>query len=198
MLNSSIAAGASQGAAIQAAMPMAQADAAMLANLQKTNLQDKTAEDTALTAMLGQTGAASISANASMSNNAASLAQAMQAQRENLAFQGEQGGLNRDWASQFAAQNEGYNLVNKQQDYYNQSGILGQSYQQQLGYGQFQLGANLLQGQQNFYSNAGLQAMNDPAIMGNPQAFGGYMQFLMNPFSSIIDNLFGNLGGFGG
>lgn len=195
-LNSSIAAGASQRSAIEAAMPMAQADAAMLANLQKTNLQDKTAEDTAMTAAEAQMSAAATAANASMTNNANSLAQAMQAQRENLAFQGEQKGLDRDWTSQFAGQEEGYALTNKMQDYYNQSGILGQSYQQQLGYGQFQLGSNLLLGSQQFYNQAGWNAMNNPAIMGNPEAFGGYLQFMQGPFNNYIDNIFSNI--FGG
>lgn len=196
LTNSSIAAGASQRSAIEAAMPIAQADASMLANLQKTNLQDKTQEDTANTAANAQMSAAATAANASMTNNANSLAQAMQAQRENLAFQGEQKGLDRDWTSQFAGQEEGYALTNKMQDYYNQSGILNQSFQNQLGYGQFQLGANLLEGSQNFYNQAGLQAMNNPAIMGSPEAFGGYLQFMQGPFNNYIDSIFSRI--FGG
>ena len=199
MLNSSIAAGASQGAAIQAAMPMAQADAAMLANLQKTNLGVKEGEDVANMGMLGQLGAAATSANASMTNTAASLQQAMQAQRENLAYQGEQAGLTRDWTSQFAGQQQGYAMDLANQNYFNQSGLIGQ--QGQIGSNLSQqnwmqnTASNLMQGNQNFYSAAGLNAMNNPAIMGNPQAFLGYLQTLTGPFSNIIDSFLQGWGG---
>jgi hypothetical protein len=206
-LNSSIAAGNSQAAAIQAAAPIAVNDANMLANLQATNLKNKTAEDTATIGAQATMSAAATQAAASQANVAAQLQEAIQAQREGFAYQGEQAGLNRDWTSQFAGQQEAYNLANMQQGYYNQSGLANQQYQYQSGllgqnlynqlqYGQFQLGSNLLQGQQNFYSQAGIAAMNNPAIMGNPQAFGGYLQFIGNPFSSYIDSLFSNL--FGG
>jgi hypothetical protein len=54
---------------------------------------------------------------------------------------------------------------------------------------------------QNFSYSAGLSAMSNPAIMGDPQAFGGYMQFISNIFGAngTIDNIFNNLfGSYGG
>lgn len=190
LLNSSIAAGNARGAAIQAALPIAQSDAQAALGLQSTNLNNLSKAETANIGANAEMTSAGTAASASMDVARQNNAGALLRQQDDLAFQGEQAGLNyqRD-------------LGRDQQQYYNAAALSQQGYQQNLGLDSFNLGATLLQGQQSFFSSAGLAAMNDPAIMGNPEAFGGYLQFLMNPFSSIIDNVFSNprlgLGNYG-
>jgi len=186
--NSSIAAGNAQAAAIQAALPIATNDANMLANLQKTNLTDAAQQNSAFRQAEATENAAGQYASATVQAENTRAAEALQAQREQDAFSGEQTQLQ-----------DQFNAGQTMQQYYNTSGLSAQQFQQQYGLQQFQdqfnLGANLLQGQENFYNTAGLSAMNNPAIMGDPQAFGGYMQFISNPFSQTIDSIFGNLFG---
>lgn len=187
LLNSSIAAGNSEAAAIQAALPIAQGDANAAQGLQATNLNNLSKAETANIGANAQiTSAGTMAAaqeNVAQQNNAGALLR----QQDQLAYSGEQAALNYQRA-----------LGLDQQQFYNNSALSAQGYQQNLGLDQFNLGATLLQGQQNFFSQAGIQAMQDPAIMGNPNAFGGYLQFLMNPFSQSIDNTFSRLfGSFG-
>jgi hypothetical protein len=183
-LNSSIAAGNAQGAAIQSALPIAAGDASNALSLQESNLNNLSKSETANIGANAEMSSAAAAAGASMYSADANNRGALLRQQDQLAFTGEQNQLNYQRS-----------LGMSQQQYYENSALSAQGYQQNLGLDQFNLGASLLQGQQQFYSNAGIQAMNDPAIMGNPQAFGGYLQFLMNPFSQSIDNVFGNIFG---
>lgn len=184
LLNSSIAAGNAQGEAIKAALPIATADAQANYGLQTTNLNNLAkiqGENINAEAGITEAGTA---ASASMYGVDANNRGALLRQTNDLAFQGEQAGLNYE-------RNLGY----KQQDYYNSSALSDQQYHNALGMSQFGLGASLLEGQQNFYNSAGLAAMNNPAIMGDPAAFGGFLQFIGNPFSNTIDNIFTRLFG---
>jgi len=182
LLNSSIAAGNSQAAAIQAGLPIAQSDAQAAYGLQQTNLNNLAKIQSGNIAADAQVQSAQIGASASMYGQD----QATLRQREDLAYQGEQAGLNYQ-----------RNLGLANQNFYNQSALSAQNYQQNLGLDQFNLGSTLLSGMQNFSYSAGLNAMNNPAIMGDPQSFGGYMQFISNVFggNGMIDNIFNSLFG---
>lgn len=182
LLNSSIAAGNSQAAAIQAGLPIAQSDAQAAYGLQQTNLNNLAKIQAENLAKQAQLGSAQIAAGASKYGQD----QATLRQREDLAYQGEQAGLNYQ-----------RNLGLTNQNFYNSSALSAQNYQQNLGLDQFNLGSSLLSGMQNFSYSAGLNAMNNPAIMGDPQSFGGYMQFISNVFggNGMIDNIFNNLFG---
>jgi len=181
LLNSSIAAGNSQRAAIQAGLPIAQGDAGAFMAAAGQN-QDALNQNE-LTAMNNATslGTAQIGANASMYGDDLGLVN----QREGRAFSGEQQGLDRSF-----------------QDYMSQLGhsqsvdMANLGYQHNLGTGLLGLGSNLMQGQQNFYQTAGVNAMQNPAIMSDPQSFGNYMNFISSPFSGYIDSIFEQL--FGG
>lgn len=175
LLNSSIAAGNSQAAAIQAGLPIAQSDAQAAYGLQQTNLNNLAKIQSGNIAADAQVSSAQIGARASMYGQD----QTTLRQREDLAYQGEQAALN------------------YQRNLGLQSALSAQNYQQNLGLDQFNLGSTLLSGMQNFSYSAGLNAMNNPAIMGDPQSFGGYMQFISNVFggNGMIDNIFNNLFG---
>lgn len=165
MLNGSIAAGASQRAAIQAAEPIAQADAGAystaagqnldaLNTILQTHMNNQTSENTA---RIGA-GAQMYSANLGLLNS-----------RENRTFQGDQAGINRSF-----------------QDYMEQQGF-GQS----MRAASFNLGGNLLQGSQNFNNNLMLQASQNPFMMQDPQALSGFMNFANQGASSYYGDLFG-------
>lgn len=189
-LNSSVAAGNAQAAAIQAGLPIAQGDAQAALSLQESNLGNLSKAETANTAANAQVTSAGTYAAAQEEVANANNLSALQRQRENLAFTGEQNQLN-----------YGRSLGLMQQQYYNQYGLNQQNFENSMDMSEFNLGASLLTGQQNFFDTAGIQAMSNPAIMGDPAAFGGYLQFLSGPFSGIIDNLFTSLfgaNGFGG
>lgn len=167
LLNSSMAAGASQQAAIQSAMPIAQQDAATYSTQDLENqkylnaiLQQKMSDATS------RYGAAS-AAGASMYNADLAARSALQRQRENLAYSGEQAQLDRNFRT--FLENMGY--------------------QQGLGRDAFSLAGNMLLGNQNFRNNAGLRAMENPFILQNPEAFGSYMDWIGGSFGSDIGSL---------
>ncbi len=173
LLNSSMAAGASQQAAIQAGLPIAQQDAStyMTQDLENqkylnTILQQKMADETS---RYGAAAAAGASRYVAEQNNRGAL----QRQRENLAYSGEQAQLDRNFRT--FLENMGY--------------------QQGLGRDAFSLAGNMLLGNQNFRNNAGLRAMENPFILQNPESFGGYMDWIGGNYgtdiSSLIDYAFG-------
>lgn len=181
LLNSSIAAGNSQRAAIQSAMPIAQGDAAAYIGAAGQN-QDALNQNE-LTAMNNATslGTARIGANASMYGDDLGLMN----QREGRAFSGEQQGLDRSFADYLSQLNHSQNVD-----------MSNLGYQHNLGTGLLSIAGNLLQGTQNASTNYGMAAMNNPAIMENPEAFGNYMQFMNDPFNTFVDDIFKQL--FGG
>lgn len=105
----------------------------------------------------------------------------LQMQRERLAFEGEQGELGRQ--QQAYLQNMGYGQsLGLQNNQY--SNMLNNSFQT----GAFQAAINSNYSNQSFYQQAALQGMNNPAIIGNPQGFQGYLNYMAQPFQSNINN----------
>lgn len=167
LLNSSIASGASQAAAIQSAMPIAAQDASTNANLQNLNLQDL--NQILATRMNNSASMAdsSMAAGASRYGTDQNNAGALQRQREQLAYGGEQAGLNRDF-----------------QQYMSQLG-----YQQQLGASAFNFAGQSGLSNQQFRQQAGLSAMNNPFLLQDPSSLGGYMDWIGGGYSNNVDNL---------
>jgi hypothetical protein len=164
-LNSSIAGGAAEAAAIQAAMPIAQSDAEAYRNAAAQNQQylnqilaERMGNETAI-------GTANIGANASRYATDMSL----QRQRENLAYSGEQQGLDRAFADYLAR--------------------MGYSNQAQRD--AFNLAGNLFGQQQGFNYNASLQGMENPFILQNPEAFGGFMDWANQGMGGVLESLLG-------
>lgn len=187
LLNSSIAAGNSQAAAIQSALPIAQQDASTYNTQDLTNqaalnqILQQRMQDT--TSMNNANAAAAASRYATEMNNQGALAR----QRESLAYSGEQAGLNRNFQEYM-----------QQLGYQNQLGLGQQAYQYGLGQSAFNLAGNLLQGNQNFRYNAGLNAMNNQFLLQNPSALGGYMDWIGQGFSGNINDLLNYAFGGGG
>lgn len=175
LLNSSIAAGNSQAAAIQAGLPIAQQDAGTYSNLQTTNLNN-------LNQILAQRiGAQASMANAQAAAGASRYATAMnnqgalQRQREELAYGGEQAGLNRSF-----------------QQYMSQLG-----YQQGLGTSAFNFAGQMALNNQNFRNQYGLNAMDNSFLMSDPSAMNGYLNFIGGDFGQNINDLLNfSLNGF--
>lgn len=245
-MNSSIAAGNAQGAAIQAALPIAQQDANTYSNLQLSNLDNLSKIQSANIGANAQVQSAAASAGGQIGAAQIGADSALQRQREDLAYEGEQAGLNRSFTqgmtqqqyqNQLGLSNQGYlnqyglnqqqNMFNygaqsalsnqgylqnsalsnqgygqqyglAQQGFQNQSALSAQQYQQNLGLGAFNLGGSLLQGQQNFFSNLGIQGLSNPALIGDPSAFGGYAQFIDGLMGNTMDNIFNYALGGGG
>lgn len=165
LLNSSIAAGNSQAAAISAGMPIAQADAAAYQgaagqNMDALNAILKTNLDNTAGIDVANIGAGASMYNADLDYRAA---------QNRLAFEGDQAGLGRSF-----------------QDY-----MLGRTFDNQLRMGAFNLGSQLLNNSDNFTHQAYLSAMDNPAIMSNPQALQAYLDWGNQNNSSYYDNLFG-------
>lgn len=167
LLNSSMAAGSAQQAAIQAGLPIASQDAATygtqdLENQKYLNaiLQQKMSD---ATSRYGSDNAA----GASMYATDVGARSALQRQRESLAYGGEQAQLDRNFKTFLETM----------------------GYQQGLGRDAFQLAGNLLQGSQDFRNEAGIRAMENPFILQNPEAFGGYMDWIGGNYGMDIDSL---------
>lgn len=175
LLNSSIAAGNSQAAAIQAGLPIAQQDASTYSNLQNTNLNNLNSILSTNMNNRASLQAAADAAGASMYATSQNNAGSLQRQREQLAYGGEQAGLNRSF-----------------QQYMSQLG-----YQQGLGQDAFNFaGQSMLQNQQ-FRQNYGLNAMSNPFMMQDPAAMNGYMQFIGGDYNNNIGDLLNfSMGGY--
>lgn len=165
MLNSSIAAGNSQQAAINAGLPIAQGNASAYGTAAGQNLD-------ALNSILN-TG---MNNRASMYNADSAAGASMygsDTQRAinaaNLSYQGSQAGLNRGF-----------------QDY-----MARQGFDQQQRRDAFQLGGNLLQSNDNFTHQMYLNQADNPFAMSNPDALQGYVDHGNANNSSYYDNLFG-------
>lgn len=169
LLNSSMAAGNAQAAAIQAGLPIAQQDAStynqqQLANQQalnqilQQNMQDTTSQNVANTSASAQLGSTRM-------NNQGALAR----QREQLAYGGEQAGLNRNYGEYMS----------------------DLAYQQGLGNQAFSLAGNMMLNNQNFRNSAGMNAMNNPFLLQNPSSLGGYMDWIGGDYSNNINDLLG-------
>lgn len=171
-LNSSIAAGSAQAAAIQAGMPIAQADAAAYQNAAAQNqqyLNQILAERMGNDASVQVAGIGAAASRYATDANRYATDIALQRQRENLAYSGEQQGLDRAFA-----------------DYLARMGYSNQAQQNA-----FNLAGNLFGQQQGFNYNAALGAMENPFILQNPEAFGGFMDWANQGMGGVLESLLG-------
>lgn len=189
-LNSSIAAGSAQRAAIDAALPIAQGNAQAFQNTAQQNQQWLNQQQMAMEGNAAQLEAANSSAAAQLEAAKYGDNTRLQMQREQLAYGGEQQGLDRAFQDYMASRS-----------YYNNLGLQNNQYSNQLRQSMFNLGGNMLMNNQNFGYNYALAALNNPALMNDPQAAGAYTDFWQNRYMPQLDALmysvFGG-SGFGG
>lgn len=201
MLNSSIAAGSAERAGIEAAMPIASADAATYGTAQTQNMEAlnqglmQQRDIMNQQAIAGfQLAAASAGAGAQARVAREQMALDMQMQRERLAYEGEQAGLSR--YHQLGMSNTAYGQ---------QLGAMGMQYglqnqnaaaqdQRTFGYGvQSAAYAQQMQNQSQWYTGMVNTYFNDPAAF-NMADLGYYSQVgqtMMQPFTSWLSNLTG-------
>lgn len=185
--NSSYAMGNAQGAAIRAALPIAQANAQSYQDAAGQNLQ-----------WLNQVGMNNANNNTSMTN--ASLAAntqseiarnqelaALQRQRENLGYEGEQAGLNRAFQQYMGGINHNYDLQNMgAQNFFNQ-----QNMAQQHDYGNQDWARNLWG---NTLGQTLGTVLSSPDFFGDPQSAFGMVQGWGNYVGGMLNDYFGQGG----
>ena len=175
LLNSSIAAGAAQREAIQAALPIAASDAQAYRDAQGQNLQ-----------YLNERALADLASGTQITTTNLNNSAALQRQRENLAYSGEQAGLDRAFTqmrdylqSRYTMERDNNNSRNNIQEYAAQTGI------------------NLHTQQIQFWNALQQAAINDPETW-SPENVAGmfatyqpvYQQFQDN-FDQWLQQLFG-------
>jgi len=164
LLNSSMAAGNSQLAAINAGMPIAQADAGAYGAAAGQNLS-------ALNTILANSQDNATSERNAAQAAGASIYNADQDYRlgmNTLGYNGQQAGLNRGF-----------------QDYMAQQG-----YRQQNQRDAFNLGGSLLLGDQSFTHGMYANNADNPFAINDPESFQGYIDFANQNSGSYYDNLF--------
>lgn len=209
LLNSSIASGAAERSSLEAAMPIAQADAATYGRTQAENMEalnrglmqerDIMNQQT----LEGQRQAGQgISAGINAQLTREGMALDLQRQRENLAFQGEMQGLDRSqqqWMAQFGL---GADLTRGQQgfgfdqqrmalqDYYDsqqgQRDTLNQLTMMEYGMG--------VQAMGNFYNQFGDRLFEEPEVYADPyvqQAIFNFGQNFRPQFMSLFNSIYG-------
>lgn len=164
LLNGSMAAGSAARAAIQAGLPIAQADASAYGTAAGQNLD--ALNSILATGMNNATSryGADAAAGASMYN--ADLDYRLGNRR--IDFEGEQAGLGRGF-----------------QDY-----MARQGYDNQMRRDAFNLGGSLLMGDQNFTHNMYLNNSDNPFAISDPESFQGYIDWANQNSGSYYDNLF--------
>ena len=201
LLNSSIAAGSAERAGIEAAMPIASADAAAYGTAQSQNMEALNQNLMQQRDIMNQqemarwqSAIAGQSAGAQAALAREQMALDSQLQRERLAYEGEQAGLNRyhqlgmsntEYGQQLGAMGMQYNLQN-------QNAALQD--QRTFGYGlQSAAYAQQMQNQSQWYTGMVNTYFNDPAAF-NMADLGYYSQIgqtMMQPFTSWLSNLSG-------
>lgn len=201
MLNSSIAAGSAERAGIEAAMPIASADAAAYGTAQTQNMEALNQNLMQQRDIMNQQAiaassltAAGVSAGAQAAVAREQMALDAQLQRERLAYEGEQAGLNRyhqlgmsstEYGQQLGAMGMQYNLQN-------QNAALQD--QRTFGYGlQSAAYAQQMQNQSQWYTGMINSYFDNPAVF-NMADLGYYSQIgqtMMQPFTSWLSNLTG-------
>jgi hypothetical protein len=223
LLNSSIASGAAERSSLEAAMPIAQADASTYGRAQTENLDALNRGLMQERDIMNQQTMEGLRAAASGQNAQAQAMLArermqmeLQSQRENLAFQGEMQGLDRgqqQWLAQFGL---GADLTRGQQGFGFQSALGQQGLQQDIGrmsaadYFDSQAGQRDtlnqltmaehgmgLQAMGNFYNRMGDEFWDNPGTMNDPYVIQGIMNFGQNfrpQFMSLFSRLYGGGG----
>lgn len=201
MLNSSIAAGSAERAGIEAAMPIASADAAAYGTAQSQNMEALNQNLMQQRDIMNQqemarwqSAIAGQSAGAQAALAREQMALDSQLQRERLAYEGEQAGLNRyhqlgmsntEYGQQLGAMGMQYNLQN-------QNAALQD--QRTFGYGlQSAAYAQQMQNQSQWYTGMVNTYFNDPAAfnMADLSYYSQIGQTMMQPFTSWLSSLTG-------
>lgn len=220
LLNSSIAAGSAERSALEAAMPIAQADAATFGRTQSENMESLNRGLMQERDILNQQtlegrrqAGAGIQAGLQAQLAREQMALDLQRQRENLAFSGEQQGLDRSqqqWLAQFGL---GADLTRGQQGFGFQSALSRQGFDQDIGRMSLQDFYNTRQGQQdtinqmtmmeygmgvqamgNFYNRFGDAFFDEPDVYADPYVQQAIMNFGQNfrpQFSSLFNRYYG-------
>jgi len=223
LLNSSIASGSAERASLEAAMPIAQADAGTYGRAQTENLDALNRGLMQERDIMNQQTMEGLRAAASGQNAQAQAMLArermqmeLQQQRENLAFQGEMSGLDRSqqqWMAQFGL---GADLTRGQQGFGFQSALGQQGFQQDIGrmsaadYFDSQAGQRDtlnqltmaeygmgLQAMGNFYNRFGDSFFDEPEVYADPYVQQAVMNFGQNfrpQFMSLFSRLYGGGG----
>lgn len=197
MLNSSMASEASQNAVIQNAMPMALQDAQAYQTAAGQNLQYLNQRDIAN--MQDQTqreGQWASTQNQILSNEGA-----LQRQRENLAYSGEQEELGRRYGFQMAGLENQFGTERDFRNYGFDLGRMNQQYRNEFDYGQMaedtnmrrQVYADQYNRTQNYFDGLMDRAMNDPDLY-DPQTVQNWFSFynrMMTVGNPAIDGILG-------
>ena len=208
--NSSIAAGSSERAALEAGLPIATADAQTYYSTRSQNQQDlnqnlmqeREISNRMLEAGLNRDMQSS-QRDQDRADAASSRQLQLQMQRENLAYQGEQEGLSRqqqefmsrlgyDQTLGVNQQNYGFDLGRMSSDYnfrdqmanndaYRQNWLGSESFSRDL-YGNFALNAqqNQYENSSQFYSQLMQGLVNDPEVFGSPEFLSGINNFFQS------------------
>lgn len=212
--NSSIAAGASQRAAIESGLPIAQADAATYLQSRFKN-QDALNEglmqerDIANRMLQSSRESGTQLTIAQMQQEAADRDRLMrlQLQRENLAYSGEQAGLDRQQQEMMSRLGYGQDIGRMgfadqlaYNDAYRQDWLQSNQFNRDL-YGSIALNMqqSQLRNQSDFYNALAGGLISNPEVFGDPQFLSGMNEFFNsyifdNQFDSILEALFGGYG----
>lgn len=217
LLNSSIASGSAERSSLEAAMPIAQADASTYGRTQSENMdalnrglmQERDLMNQQILEGQRQAGQG-IAANAQAQIAREEMQLGLQRQRENLAFSGEMQGLDRSqqqWMAQFGLgadmtrgqQGFGFDMNRMQtqmglQDFYNsREGQRDMGRQMHLA--EFGAGLNVMN---NFYNNFADDFFINPEVYQDPairQAVMGFGQTFRPQFMTMFGNMYGTRGG---
>jgi hypothetical protein len=176
--NSTLAAGNAEGAAINAALPIAQQDASTYFQTHKDNMD---AENQALLAQLQantQLQGASIGASASMYG----ADRGLDADKLRIAAAADQAAQDRQFQQQMAGQQHGWNVdtLNMQHGFQTQDAAqqnLWNQQQQQQGY------------RNNIGQTIAQTILGNPEIWRDPQGAAGFATNYNNLFTSLVDQL---------
>lgn len=197
MLNSSMAGEASQNAVIQNAMPMALQDAQAYQTAAGQNLQYLNQRDIAnMQDSTQREAAASASLAAQME-----MEGALQRQRENLAYSGEQAELNRRYGFQTMGLENQFGQERDFRNYGFDMNRMNQQYQNEYNYGQMgadadmrrQVYADQYNRTQNYFDTLANEAIQNPDIFDPQtiQSFYSYYNRMMTVGNPAIDNILG-------
>jgi hypothetical protein len=199
MLNSSLAAGAAERSAIEAAAPIAQADASAFGTAASENLgylNQMAQQEAQLSA---QERIANQNRNAARASSLGAANAALQRQREQLAFQGEQNALDRNQQLGMAQFGLGANLTQMgygaQWDNWLQDQGMGRQMQRDLYNTQLGVVGNFGNAYTNTLMGAISYGMMNPDFAANPQLMtnlvGGINGMMMPSFTNFFSQLFG-------
>lgn len=199
MLNSSLAAGNSQREAIAAGMPIAAADAGAYGTAASENLGYLNQMAQQEGQIAGQHSIASLQASSALANQDAAAQAALQRQREQLAYSGEQAGLDRSQQLGMAQFGLGANLTQMgagaQWDNWLGDQNTGRLMERDLYNTQLGSISNYGQSLNNMMTNAFTAGLFNPDFMANPQQMtnmlGGISQMSNTVFNQFFSNFFG-------